>query len=301
MHHVKFFLSISKLRVVELVFTTMIPSTLLIAKDYQVDNFTVKIIALAFGGVIAAMGSGAVNNYLDRDIDTVMSRTCKKRPTAGNSQKSKAALYYGIVLNIVAALIYLIFLEKLGLVFLVVAVFIYTVFYSIFLKKTTWQNIVWGGIAGSLPPIIVSAALLNQVNMSSIVLSLLIFFWTPVHYWPLAYYYADDYRAAKIPMLPIVKSISFFKMQMLLYGVYLVVTSFILQFYIETKLPYLIAEHLINFIYFILIIDYILTKKSSLFLAKSIKMFHYSIYYLFLFFLVISLNVVFGFDHTQSS
>lgn len=289
MHYVKLFLKASKLRVIELIFTTMIPSITLLLKSYEIQHALLKVVITAGGGVIAAMGAGALNNYLDKDIDPHMSRT-KKRVTASGEIPSRYVLFYGLAMVAIGIALYLLFLNLLATLLLGISVLIYSFFYTLILKRSTWQNIVWGGLAGAFPPIIASAGLIDRIDMVSLLLGLIVFFWTPVHYWPLSYYYLKDYEQVKVPMLPVVKSMRFFKVQIMLYYVYMVAMVFLIPFYKRMNILSLLTVAFLSFLYVLLLINYIYTSEKKLFAAKSIKMFHYSIYYLFFLFVTFSLD-----------
>ena len=161
------------------------------------------LLVLAVAGALAAMGSGAVNHYLDRDIDSKMERT-SNRPIPCGRVKPSTALALGLAMIASGVAIAAIALTPLAAFFIALGAFIYLVVYTIWLKRRTVWNIVIGGAAGSCPPLAGWAAVTNSVDLLPVMLALLIFLWTPGHFWGLAIRAENDYKRAGIPMLPAV-------------------------------------------------------------------------------------------------
>jgi protoheme IX farnesyltransferase len=163
------------------------------------------ILATVLGGALAAGGANAVNMYVDRDIDAVMQRT-RSRPLVTGVLRPREALTFAIALEVVAFLFLWTFVNLLSAVLAVGACLFYVFVYTLWLKRTSKQNIVIGGAAGAAPVLIGWAAVANRLDWAPVVLFAIIFYWTPPHFWALAIRYRDDYAVADVPMLPSVAS-----------------------------------------------------------------------------------------------
>ena len=192
-----------KLRVVELLLVTTVPA-LFLASD-GIPSISVTFWSL-FGGTLAAGGANAFNMVIESESDKLMKRT-SNRPIATGQISKKSGLIFALLISIISILIFYIFTTELAALLTVIAIIFYVLGYTIALKKHTSQNIVWGGIAGCMPVLIGQAAVTNSLTMTSWLFFLVIFFWTPPHFWALAFRYKDDYAAAGIPMLPVVAPI----------------------------------------------------------------------------------------------
>jgi protoheme IX farnesyltransferase len=192
-----------KLRVVELLLVTTVPA-LFLASD-GIPSISVTFWSL-FGGTLAAGGANAFNMVIESESDKLMKRT-SNRPIATGQISKKSGLIFALLISIISILIFYIFTTELAALLTVIAIIFYVLGYTIALKKHTSQNIVWGGIAGCMPVLIGQAAVTNSLTMTSWLFFLVIFFWTPPHFWALAVRYKDDYAAAGIPMLPVVAPI----------------------------------------------------------------------------------------------
>ena len=179
------------------------------------------------GGYLMAGGANAVNMAYDIDIDNLMSRT-KLRPTAGGRISAKKAYAFGFTLGALSLLIFVLFVNVLAAACAAVGFFYYTVIYTRWLKRSTWQNIVIGGGAGAVPPLIGYAAASGSLTLSAVLLFVIIFYWTPPHFWALALMQQKNYAAANIPMLPVVAGEAETTKQILLYTVLLVVFTLLL-------------------------------------------------------------------------
>ena len=189
-----------KLRVVELLLVTTLPSLFLAA--HGAPPLVVSIATL-IGGTLAAGAANAFNQVIESDLDKLMGRTAK-RPIASGQITETQALYFAFGITIVALAIMAIWTTPLATGLTVAAITFYVFIYTIGLKRRTSQNIVWGGIAGCFPVVIGWSAITGDLSATSIWFFLLIFFWTPPHFWALAIKYKDDYAAAGTPMLPVV-------------------------------------------------------------------------------------------------
>ena len=192
-----------KLRVVELLLVTTVPA-LFLASD-GIPSISVTFWSL-FGGTLAAGGANAFNMVIESESDKLMKRTLN-RPIATGQISKRSGLIFALLISIISILIFYIFTTQLAVLLTVIAIIFYVLGYTIALKKHTSQNIVWGGIAGCMPVLIGQAAVTNSLTMTSWLFFLVIFFWTPPHFWALAFRYKDDYAAAGIPMLPVVAPI----------------------------------------------------------------------------------------------
>ena len=210
-----------KLRVVELLLVTTLPA-LFLASD-GVPNIGVTFWSL-FGGTLAAGGANAFNMVIEAKSDQLMKRT-SQRPIATGVISRNSGLAFAAIISLLSLIIFYIFTTPLATLLTALAIIFYVFGYTIALKKHTSQNIVWGGIAGCMPVLIGQAAVTNSLTLTSWLFSLLIFFWTPPHFWALAVRYKDDYEAAGIPMLPVVAPIKSVINQMWFHSLAMVVVS----------------------------------------------------------------------------
>jgi protoheme IX farnesyltransferase len=194
--------ALTKPRIVELLLATAVPTTFLAAGGLPP---LVPTLGVLVGGTLAAGSANTFNSVYDRDIDAVMRRTFH-RPAAMGVVSVRAGLWQGALLAVASAAVLLVTANLLAAALALAAIAFYAVGYTMLLKRRTPQNIVWGGAAGCMPVLIAWAAITGSLAWTPVVLFLVIFFWTPPHYWPLAMRFRDDYAAAGVPMLPVVKS-----------------------------------------------------------------------------------------------
>lgn len=220
----KAYLHLTKPQVIELLLVTTAPTMMFAAGG--MPNLWL-ILNTMMGGAMAAGASGAFNCYIDREADRKMKRT-EKRPLVTGELTDKEALVFAWILAVIS-IVYLFFLvNPLASALGVVAILLYVVFYSLILKRRTTQNIVWGGLAGCMPVFIAWAAVENRITWAAVVLFLVIFLWTPPHYWPLSMKYAEDYQRAGIPMLGAIASAKSVSVQVVLYAWAMIVCSLLL-------------------------------------------------------------------------
>jgi len=262
------------------------------AVGFLTSNPNLKTLDAIIAIILVALGSGAagcLNMWYDADVDALMTRTCLRPIPTGKINKQQA-LIFGILLTIfsVGALNYLTnFLSAFLLLF---TISFYLFVYTIWLKRKTPQNIVIGGIAGSLPPVIGWTISTNSISLVPISLFLIIFFWTPSHFWALSLYKADDYRKAKIPMMPITDGAERTKLYILIYSL-LMLPVVILPYAINfSGLIYIIPVLMLTFYYNFICFDLYRYKKNKFDLKKAKKVFGYSILYLFLIFVLFLLD-----------
>jgi protoheme IX farnesyltransferase len=199
----KKYISLMKLRVVELLLVTTLPALFLASEG--VPDLSITFWSL-LGGTFAAGGANAFNMIIEAKSDLLMKRTAN-RPIATGEISRNNALLFATLISLISLVIFYIFTTPLATLLTFLAITFYVFGYTIALKKHTSQNIVWGGIAGCMPVLIGQAAVTNSLTTTSWLFFLLIFFWTPPHFWALAVRYKDDYKAAGIPMLPVVAPI----------------------------------------------------------------------------------------------
>lgn len=210
---VRAYVALTKPRVIELLLITTVP-TMILAKHGLPDLWLV--IATLVGGAFSAGSANAFNCYIDADIDKIMGRT-KGRPLVTGELSKREALIFAIVLGLVSIAWLWIFANLLAALLSLSAILFYVLVYTLLLKRRTPQNIVWGGAAGAMPALIGWAAVTNSLSVSAWLLFLIIFLWTPPHYWPLSMRYKEDYAAAGVPMLPVVRSPRVVGVQIVLY------------------------------------------------------------------------------------
>jgi len=244
------------------------------------------------GGSLAAGSANAINQYLDRDIDLLMSRT-RRRPLPANDVTPENALVFGIVLGIISIALMAYFVNLVSAFLTLLAIAFYVVVYTIMLKRTTPQNIVIGGAAGALPPVIGWAAVTGRIEIPALLLFALVFYWTPPHFWALALRIRKDYEAARIPMLPVVKGVPETARQIGLYTILLVVISIIFWPVAAMGPIYLVAAIGLGAIF--LWRSYTLWKQATSpegSLAQAIRLYKFSISYLTLLFAAVAIDAL---------
>jgi protoheme IX farnesyltransferase len=217
----KNYILLMKLRVVELLLVTTVPALFLASNG--IPSVSVTFWSL-LGGTLAAGGANAFNMVIESKSDQLMKRTAN-RPIATGQISKNSGLIFALFISILSLLTFYFFTTKLATVLTAIAIIFYVIGYTLTLKTRTSQNIVWGGIAGCMPVLIGQAAVTNDLTLTSWLFFLLIFFWTPPHFWALAVKYKDDYSAASIPMLPVVAPMKSVIKQMWLHSTSMVVIS----------------------------------------------------------------------------
>jgi protoheme IX farnesyltransferase len=208
------YIALTKPRVIELLLVTTLPTMIFAHGGFPELGL---VVATMVGGAFAAGSAGAFNCYIDRDIDKVMHRT-ENRPLVTGEVSPREALIFSWVLGAAAIAILWFGANPLAAWLGVAAIFFYVVVYTLILKRRTPQNIVWGGAAGCMPVLIAWAAVNNTVQWPAVVLFLIIFLWTPPHYWPLSMKYSEDYNAANVPMLGAIAGAKTVSVQVVLYA-----------------------------------------------------------------------------------
>jgi len=211
-------LALTKPRIIELLLVTTVP-TMFVAQGGVPSVWLMA--ATVIGGTLAAGGANAVNMVVDRDIDGLMERTMH-RPLVQGVMSPRAALTFAVCIEVAAFTWLLATVNLLSAVLAVSATFFYVFVYTLWLKRTTTQNIVIGGAAGAVPVLVGWSAVTNTLGWAPVVLFLIVFFWTPPHFWALAIRYRDDYSAASVPMLPSVATLAETARRIIFYSVVLV-------------------------------------------------------------------------------
>jgi len=218
------YFALTKPRIIELLLITTVPSMVLAAGGWP---GTWLVVATLVGGSLSAGGANALNMYYDRDIDEVMRRT-RGRPLARHEVPPRNALVFGVVLGVAGFAWLWVFTTLLAAVISTAALLFYVFVYTMRLKRSTVQNIVIGGAAGAAPALVGWAAVTGSVGVPAWVLFIIVFYWTPPHFWALALRYKDDYAAAGVPMLPVVAGVEATTRRMLLYTGLMVGVSLLL-------------------------------------------------------------------------
>jgi protoheme IX farnesyltransferase len=215
------FVALTKPRIIELLLITTVPVMFLAAGGVP-DLWLV--LATVVGGYLSAGGANALNMYIDRDIDALMHRT-EQRPLVTGMVSPREGLVFGITLSVVSTVWFTVLVNPLSAALSLTAILYYVFVYTIWLKRRTAQNIVWGGVAGCLQVFIGWSAVRDELAWAPFVLFLVLFFWTPPHYWPLSMKVKDDYERVGVPMLPVVAGNQVVARQIVLYSWVMVLTS----------------------------------------------------------------------------
>lgn len=208
------YVALTKPRVMELLLAVTIPTMFLAQQG--IPNLWLVLVVL-IGGMMSAGSAGSFNCYIDRDIDRIMNRT-KGRPLVTGEISDREAIAFSWILAIVSTVWFWVFTNPLATALSVAAIAFYVFIYSLLLKRRTPQNIVWGGAAGGFPVLIGWAAVTGSLTWAPVVLFLIIFLWTPPHYWPLSWRYREDYKNAGVPMLTVVRGRVTVGLQIVLYA-----------------------------------------------------------------------------------
>lgn len=287
----KAYFELTKPRVIELLLVSTVP-TMILAQRGIPDLWL--IVATVMGGALSAGSANAFNCYIDADIDKIMGRT-KGRPLATGELTKKEAYVFAWGLGILSVLWLGILVNLLAAALSLAAILFYVFVYTLLLKRRTPQNIVWGGAAGSMPVLIGWAAVTGEVSAAAWVLFLIIFLWTPPHYWPLSLRYKQDYTDAGVPMLPVVRNNKTVGVQIILYAWALVASTLLLIPVASMGLIYTVTA-LVTGAWFI-IESYRLYRQAIVGeISNPMRLFHGSISYLTLLFVSIAIDPLIYFD-----
>src|SRR5690606_25892819 len=247
--------------------------------------------AVVLGGTLAAGGANAINMYVDRDIDDVMRRT-RHRPLPRHAVTPSRALAFGIGLSVVAFAFLALTVNLLSAVLALSATAFYVFVYTMWLKRTTPQNIVIGGAAGCVPVLVAWAAVTGEVGLPALVLFAIVFYWTPPHFWALALRYRGDYAAARVPMLPVVRGAVETARQIVLYTIALIAASLLLLPAAGMGWIYLVAAVVLGGFF---LLQALRLRADAANGRAAISVFRYSISYLTLLFAAVAADAILRF------
>ena len=240
---------------------------------------------------LGAGAAGALNMWYESDLDALMTRTCLRPIPAGKVNKNQA-LILGVTLSIVSVILLDYFSNRISAGLLLFTILFYVFVYTIWLKRKTPQNIVIGGIAGALPPVIGWTIATNSISIEPLAFFLIIFFWTPSHFWALSLYKSDDYKKAKIPMLPLTNGIESTKLNIFVYSL-LMLPVIILPYAINfVGLIFLVPSLILTLYYNYLCYELYKFKRNKFDEKKAKSIFGYSILYLFLVFVLFLIDKI---------
>ncbi|HEY2301076.1 MAG TPA: heme o synthase [Acidimicrobiales bacterium] len=279
---VRAFVALTKPRIIELLLVTTVPTMVVAARGVPSGWL---VLATLVGGSLAAGGANAINMYVDRDIDAVMHRTAN-RPLVTGAVTPGAALIFAVVLEVLAFAELLLAVNLLSAVLAVSATLFYVFVYTLWLKRTSRQNIVIGGAAGAVPVLVGWAAVRGTLGLAPLALFALIFVWTPPHFWALAIKYRDDYSAAEVPMLPSVASMTTTTRQITAYTVVVWATSLAFGAVAHMGPLYWIAAVLLGAAFLLYAVRLHLDPTT----AAAMRLFAYSITYITLLFGAMALD-----------
>ena len=282
----KSYVSLTKPRIIELLLVTTVPTMFLASNGWP--NWYL-VLATLIGGALAAGGANALNNVVDRDIDALMDRTAH-RPLVTGKVSVRGALALGITLSLFSVIWLVSQVNTLSALFAASAIVFYVCVYTLLLKRRTSSNIVWGGAAGCFPVLIGWAAVTNSISLAPIVLFLIVFWWTPPHYWPLSMQYRKDYEKAGIPMLPVVADRKKVASQIAIYSWIMVATTFVLPLVSDLSIVYLIGAVVLNTVFMREVYALKNRAQSDDLEINPMKLFHWSITWLALLFFLIGLD-----------
>ena len=281
---VRAYVRLTKPRIIYLLLITTVPSIVLAKRGLPSPWLVVATLA---GGAIAAGGANAINQYLDRDIDEVMRRT-RRRPLPAHLIRPRRALAFGLFLGVVAFVVLWRTVNLLSASLAIAALAFYVLVYTMWLKRTSPQNIVIGGAAGAVPVLVGWAAVTGRIGLPAIVMFVIVFLWTPPHFWALAMRYERDYAAAGVPMLPVVAGWPATTRQIHTYTLILVAATLVLVPAGRMGLLYLLAAVGLGLV-FIARAARLRRRPTA---AAAMALFHFSIAYLALLFGAVALDAL---------
>jgi protoheme IX farnesyltransferase len=292
---VRAYIALTKPRIIELLLVTTVPAMVLATREVPgmpiLDWARLTFWTLVCG-TLAAGSANAINQYLERDIDAHMART-RRRPLPAHNVTPERAVVFGIALGAISVALMAWQVNLLAAFLTLLAIGFYVVIYTIILKRSTAQNIVIGGAAGALPPVIGWAAVTGNVALPALLLFLIVFYWTPPHFWALALRIRGDYAAAGVPMLPVVRGIAETSRQIGLYAILLVALTVVFGIVARMGLLYLVAAVALGAAF--LWRAYVLWRQGTSpeeSTAQAIRLYRYSITYLAVLFAAVALDTV---------
>ena len=283
------YVALTKPRIIELLLITTIPTMVVAAKGFPGLWLVVATLA---GGTLAAGGANAFNMVIDRDIDAIMERT-KRRPLVTGVMTPRAATIFAVGLELAAFAALSIWVNMLSAYLAMGATAFYVVVYTIWLKRRSKQNIVIGGAAGAVPVLIGWAAVTNSLSWTPVLLFLVIFIWTPPHFWALAVRYRDDYEAAEVPMLPVVASLRRTTLEILVYSVVMWALTILVGPVAHLGWIYAVTATVLGALFtFYALRLYHHARNDRADVAEAMRLFHFSITYLSALFVLMAVDVL---------
>ena len=278
------YIALTKPRIIWLLLVTTVPAMVLAEEGWPSPWL---IAATILGGMLAAGGANAINQYADRDIDALMERT-RERPLPMGILEPFQALAFGLALAAASGVWLSLTVNVLAAALAVGAFAFYVGVYTYYLKRSTVQNIVLGGAAGAAPPMIGWAAVTGEVSVAAVFLFLIVFYWTPPHFWALALVFSDDYERAGVPMLPVVRGEAETKRQIVLYTLMLIGLTLAFTLVGDLSLIYFLTAVGGGAAFLYLAVR--LARSEGI--ADAMPLFHYSIVYLVLLFAAVAADVL---------
>jgi len=285
----KGYLALTKPRIIELLLVTTVPT--MIVADNGFPRLWL-IVATLVGGTLAAGGANAFNMVIDRDIDAIMERT-KKRPLVTGVMSARSATLFAFALEAVAFAVLVLWVNQLSAWLALSATAFYVFIYTMLLKRRSKQNIVIGGAAGAVPVLIGWAAVTNSLGWTPVLLFLVVFIWTPPHFWALAVRYRDDYQAANVPMMPVVASLRRTTLEILVYTVIMWALTLLIGSSAHLGWVYAVSATVLGamFTYYALrLFRHARVDKAEV--AEAMRLFHFSITYLSALFILMAVDVL---------
>ncbi|MEO8273040.1 MAG: heme o synthase [Chloroflexota bacterium] len=292
---IRAYVALTKPRIIELLLVTTVPAMVLATREVPgmpILDWARLTFWTLICGTLAAGSANAINQYLERDIDHLMART-RRRPLPANAVTPERAVVFGIVLGAVSVGLMAWTVNLVAAFLTLLAIGFYVVVYTILLKRSTPSNIIIGGAAGALPPVIGWAAVTGNVALPALLLFLIVFYWTPPHFWALALRIRGDYAAAGVPMLPVVRGIAETSRQIGLYTVLLVALTFVFAVVARMGLVYSIAASVMGVLF--LWRAWVLWRQGTApeaSTAQAIRLYRYSITYLTVLFAAVALDTL---------
>ncbi len=286
---VKGYVALTKPRIIELLLVTTVPTMVVAANG--IPGFWLVVTTL-IGGTLAAGGANAFNMVIDRDIDAVMQRT-KRRPLVTGVMTPRAATIFAAALEIVSFAVLSTWVNPLSAWLALSATAFYVFVYTMWLKRRSKQNIVIGGAAGAVPVLVGWAAVTNSLSWTPVLLFIVIFIWTPPHFWALAVRYRDDYEAAKVPMMPVVASLRRTTLEILIYSVVLWAITMLIGPLAHLGWIYALASTVLGALfsfYALRLYRHAVSNKADV--AEAMRLFHFSITYLTALFVFMAVDVL---------
>lgn len=285
--YLKALFDLMKPRVMSLVIFTCVVGLLIAPVEVDFWNAFASILAVALGSGAA----GALNMWYEADLDSAMTRTCL-RPIPTGKVTKKEALIFGILASVISVTILYLFSNLVATLILVTTILFYVFIYTVWLKQKTSQNIVIGGVSGALPPVIGWAVATGNISFESIILFLIIFIWTPSHFWALSLYKMEDYKNANIPMLPVISGVKVTKLNIFVYALLLfpiILAPFFLNYF---GTIYLLISGMLATYYIYICYKLFRVQDSNLEEKIAKQVFGFSILFLFLVFTSILIDSI---------